>query len=560
MYHHDDDKDSTAVSISHSGKRHLDDCPESAISTAVTTVSTATPSVTATTTSSSSSSFRVPTTTPNTELTNTSMRRSSSGMIHNNSMKSNSSGMINNNSHRQPPPYCRSSSHSRDEGQRRWTRNIREPSMQSIQISNFSSRVNNNNYSNNTGNSSSSNSNSKSDSLRWDSSAGGSHKLLFTLNDSVVSFAASHTSYLQINGDHHDDGATNHDNVKPNRRPSVFTTLSGGRFYLDDAKGEPIPVPPSAIIPPMTDTTDGCDPHTEQVRRQSGRLSGVSNLSTSQHHANQSQQPQQNMATFQNGPPQIRPFSGSSHQHHHALPHPAPLIMKHQRHPMDTSSSHSGSYGGLVQPRQPHLQAQFRNHEIQPHSPHQHFIQHDHKSEQHDHFVPQQHQRRSSRTGEISWTRFKSIAMIDRIPPPASPLPPRIRGMEMSCKMDILHAPIGRRSFEQYHQQGTDRTGTTKQSCPNTSVFTVGTPILSTGKNENGYSSSRRIPYHSHFIQCPKCHGAMIVSKHCIVVQCPQCRMISPCESTALGITNPDRHHNISPASPTPLRYVDPSM
>ena len=534
----------------------------STMSTAATTVTTATPSVTATTTSSSSSSFRIPTT-----LNMESAANSSNSMINNSS-----NHLYTHHSQN----YPRSTSISRGDGRYHLRRSTMGPSTQSIQIFNFSNRVNNNNNNSNS-NSSSTNNNSSSnenpnsnhntDSIRWGGSSMGSHKLLFTLNDSIASFAASpaplmhhfsNTYHQPIDEDctnsnynsskYHSDvnntgnknisniiSSTNHpsnksNHVKMSRRPSVFTTLSGSRYYMDETKGEPIPVPASITHPSAT-AGDGMDPHTEQIRRQSSQLTLISTLSSVAFQ-------DEAMHLQQNRPATLYPPPSTKHHHHHHL---------------DGSSSHRGSYGGPLPPQPSHSLPKFRNPMMQPHY-HQQSLPHDsHHSQQHVIGVPPQ--RRSSITGGKISSSLKSVVMIDRIPPPIPPQPPYIRGIEMNCKMDILSTPIGRRYIVQ-HRQLNGTNDRSNKSNYNTSVFVVGTPMISSDSSTNGLSSSRHIPYNSYLIECPNCQDAMIVSKYCIVVQCPHCHTISPCEATKLSITKPRTLQNAT----TTTRHMDSRM
>jgi hypothetical protein len=590
------------LSICNSGVQHLHypEAASSGMSTAATTITTATPSVTATTTSSSSSSFRIPTT------------------LHMESAVANSNSMIDNTSNHLQPQYPRSSSISRVDGRYHLRRNNTGPSMQLIQLFNVSNRFNNNNSINNNSNSNSNsnssshhnnsssnenpNSNHNTDSLRWGGSSGGSHKLLFTLNDSIASFAASpppllhststsNTFHHNIDEDYAHNPCTsnntqnmaskninntmsssNHLNNKSNhikmsRRPSVFTTLSGSRFYMDDSKGEPIPVPASIIQPSAITTSDYMDPNRRQIRRQStgSQLTLISNLSSSQHHPANHQLQENDKVVLEDDPIFLQRTAQRQHHinnhnqnhHHQTMPYPPPS-MSHQRHPLDGSSSHRGSYGRQLPPQpQPSIQQKFRNPMMHPHHHTQSLPQDSHHSQHKVHDIPPQlQQMRSPTTGTQSSTPLKSVVMIDRIPPPIPPLTPYIRGIEMNCKMDILSAPIGRR----YVAQNQSLTGPMAQNSKSyniASAFAVGTSMLSSDStNNNDSSSPLRIPYHSYMIECPQCHGAMIVSKFCIVVQCPQCRTISPCEATTLSITMPRMYHKTS----SNAKSIDPRM
>ena len=449
--------------------------------------------------------------------------------------------------------------------------------MESIQLFNYSNRFNNSNDSNSNNNNSSSrkssshhyNSNGNEDpsskdnteSFRW---GGSSHNFLFTLSDSMASFAASPPPQLhnisntydqhidenyQNNTDHANNiqnmpnkninaimSSSNHLNNKPNhlkvsRRPSVFTTLSGSRYYMDETKGEPIPVPASIVQPSSSVVSYRVDPNTKAVRRQSSQLTLISNVSIPE------------------DDPVLIPYTHRQHPNHNQNPYPRPS-MSHQHYPLDGSSSHRGSYGGQLptelQPQtQTPMQQPFRNSMTHPQQnpsvpqDRRHSEHNIHEITQQQRRQQQQQQLRSSTTGTPTSTPLKSVVMIDRIPPPAPPLPPFIRGIELNCKMDILSAPISRGYFVQHQQQLTGPMDRNNTSCHFTSAFAVGTPMVSFKSSSNKGSSSLRIPYHSYTIECSQCSDAMVVSKYCIVVQCPQCRTISTCEATPCTIAIP---------------------
>jgi hypothetical protein len=433
-----------------------------------------------------------------------------------------------------------------------------DPSMASLQL-NFSSRsnkhsTNSNNYSGN--------------SFCFSSNVGSCNQ--FTLNDSYASFAVSQpqlawtSSHGTTNSNHMNASFGRNENTnivcvnpaKMSLRPSVFTTLSGTRYYMDDSKGEPIPVPlsinpdvarrrSSDMSSQRTSSSSSLPMRDDSVRSQHGlSINSVSRQHCIQDNNNNNNHmpypPQSRRHTmegingglsYNNPTPKNRRGSASGQMFTlqniseestvpnmgHDLAPSLPPINHHFHPPIPTPNASQ------------QMQQVFHPNSSQQHWHHNQDRNHHSSTNTHPQPDKQQytHQRRSTTRSAL-----KSLVMLDRIPPPLPPLPPLMKGIEMNCTQDIVSASDTRRSKQRppLRLLPPNMNSTHNKSnaiCPSittTSAIMVGILFTDYG------NQSSSIPYHAFTIPCQQCRCVMIVSKYCIVVQCPKCHVMAPCE------------------------------
>jgi hypothetical protein len=321
-----------------------------------------------------------------------------------------------------------------------------------------------------------------------------------------------------------------------NRRPSVFTTLSGSRFYMDDKKGEPVPFLPSNRG--VVNTS-----HEPFATSKTSAATANSNLQRQQHHDDKGIPMQDDSIRSQqihtinrhNKPPRRASNDDGAMNHNRIgdasmpilLPNISengpPLALARREHVILSSSQ-------LEPPRQ-----------IQKHSHHRHPplatpgqpIQLTHQNNR----QPQQqlHHHNHHNAYHRSTHQLKSVIMMERIPPPIPSMltlqQQRSSETKMSNDFDII-VQLSTRCLQPPKQcpasSGISANNNDKNESTfrYNSTFTVGIPISTDESTRN------RFPYHCFILSCHQCYTPMMVSKYSIAVQCPECQTIGPSESS----------------------------